>query len=134
MRLHRPLFSIVVILAQTLFSLEDYFEIRAWREANPSLDALLNMVIRYDTILLFVVLIGVCEMLTSPCALKKILRLVLVIILLGYNFSAYIPIDDFNSAVYNSAGFVAMLSYFLIVFTIGKYVQSVINRKLKPET
>ncbi len=121
MKLYKPLFSIIVIFIQLILSLKDYFELLEWRKANPELDSLINFVIHYDTLFLFVLIIGIYEMLTKPNWFKTIIRIFLVCIVLGTYFSGLIPIEGFKSGVYNTAWFSAIVAFILILIRIGKY-------------
>jgi hypothetical protein len=122
LKLYKPLFSVVIIIIQLIFSLKDYYELQEWRKANPELDALINLVIHYDTLFIFVLLIGIYEMLTKPSLNKKLIRLILVFIVFGYHFSGLIPIQNFKYGIYNSAWFLGCCSFLLILIQITKYV------------
>jgi len=131
MKLYKPLFSIIVILIQLILSIKDYFELKEWREANPEIDSLINLVIQYDSIFLFVLIIGIYEMLTKPNWFKTLIRIFLVCIVLGTEFSGLIPIEGFKSGVYNTAWFSAVIAVVLILIQIGKYgIGKITNRKL----
>ena len=121
MKLYKPLFSSLVIVLQLILSIKDYFELQKWKKENPELDALLNLVIRYDTLFLSVLVIGVNEMFTKPSWLKILLRVLLITIVLGYEFSEMIPIENFGSGVYNSSCFLAAVSVILFLFRIEKH-------------
>jgi hypothetical protein len=132
MKIYKPFFSIIIILIQLIFSLKDYYKLQEWRKANPELDALINLVIHYDTLFIFVLLIGIYEMLTKPSLNKKLIRLILVFIVFGYNFSSLIPIKDFKYGIYNSAWFLGLSAFVLILAKISKYIiEKITNRKLK---
>lgn len=126
MKLHNPLFSIIVILIQLILSIKDYFELQEWKKANPEFDSLISLVIHYDTLFLFVLIIGIYEMLTKPSRFKTLIRIFLVCIVLGTEFSGLVPIEGFKSVVYNTAWFSAVVSVVLILAQIGKTT----NRKL----
>jgi hypothetical protein len=119
-KIYNPLFSIIVIVVQLILSLKEYYELQEWRKANPELDALINLVIRYDTFFLFVLIIGIYEMLIKPSLFKNLIRISLVCIVLGYHFSGIIPIENFQSGVYNTALFSAIVTVVLILVRIGK--------------
>ncbi len=121
MKFYKPLFSIIVIVVQLILSLKDYFQLQEWKKANPELDAIINLIIHYDTLFLCVLVIGVNEMLTKPSWIKSLIRILLVGIVLGYEFSGLIPIEDFSSGVYNSTCFLAVVSVILFLFRIEKY-------------
>ena len=121
MKLYKPLFSIIIIVIQLILSLKNYYELQEWRKANPEIDGLINLVIHYDTLFLFVLIIGVYEMLTKPSIIKYLIRIFLVCIVFGYYFSEVIPIEDFKFGVYNTAWFSAGVALALILIRIGKY-------------
>lgn len=122
MKIYKPFFSIIIILIQLILSLNDYYGLQEWRKANPELDGLINLVIHYDTLFLFVLSIGIYEMLTKPGLNKKLIRGFLVIIVFGYHFSGLIPIKDFKYGIYNTAWFLGCSSFLLILIQITKYV------------
>ncbi|WP_405207158.1 hypothetical protein [Aquimarina sp. LLG6339-5] len=128
MKLYKPLFSIIVIIVQLILSLKDYYELQEWKKANPELDSLISLVIHYDTLFLFVLIIGVYEMQTKPSLIKKLIRILLVCIVFGYSFSGIIPIEDFKFGVYNTAWFSAVVAIVLILIQIGKYGVKKINK------
>ena len=103
----------------------EYLEDKAWREANPELDDLMNRLIFYDTLLIFVLIIGVFEILTKPSWLKKTTRILLISIVFGYQISKFIPIKDLNIAIYNTAWLSATIAFILIIV---KIIQSIRNR------
>ena len=132
MKIYKPIFSIIIILIQLILSLKDYYELQEWRKANSELDGLINLVIHYDTLFLFVLLIGIYEMLTKPSLHKKLIRLILVFIVFGYHFSGLIPIKDFKYGVYNTAWFLGFSAFVLILGKISKYlIEKITSRKLK---
>ncbi|GAB5399267.1 MAG: hypothetical protein Aureis2KO_08520 [Aureisphaera sp.] len=122
MKLYKPVFSILVIIVQFILSLNDYYELQEWRKANPELDSIINLLITYDTLFLFVFIIGFYEMLTRPGRFKMIIRIFLVCIILGTQFSEFVPIDSFYFGVYNTAWFSAVVAVPLILFRLGKYL------------
>ena len=122
MKIYKPIFSIIIILIQFILSLKDYYGLQEWRKANPELDGLINLVIHYDTLFLFVLSIGIYEMLTKPSLNKKLIRIFLVIIVFGHHFSGLIPIKDFKYGIYNTAWFLGCSSFLLILIQITKYV------------
>tara|TARA_R110002051_G_scaffold324494_1_gene422028 strand:+ start:409 stop:825 length:417 start_codon:yes stop_codon:yes gene_type:complete len=122
MKIYKPVFSIIIILIQLILSIKDYYGLQEWRKANPELDGLVNLVIHYDTLFLFVLSIGIYEMITKPGLNKKIIRFILVIIVFGYHFSGLIPIKDFKYGIYNTAWFLGCSSFLLILIQITKYV------------
>lgn len=121
MKFYKPLFSIIVIIIQLILSIKDHFQLLEWKKENPGLDAIINLVIRYDTLFLCVLIIGVNEMLTKTNWLKILLRILLVGIVLGYEFSGLIPIEGFSSGVYNFTCFFAVFSIILFLFRIEKH-------------
>ena len=121
MKLHKPFFSTIVIIFQLIISLKDYYKLQEWKKANPGLDALINKIIHYDTLFLFVLIIGGFEMLTKPSWFKNLIRIFLVCIVLGHHFSEIIPIEGFKFGVYNTAWFSAVIAIVLISIRVGKY-------------
>ncbi len=131
MKLYSPVFSIIVIIVQLILSLKDYYELQEWKKENPELDSLINLVIQYDTLFLFVLIIGIYEMLTKPSWFKILIRIFLICIVLGTEFSGLIPIADFKSGIYNTAWFSAVFAIVLILIRIGKYgIKKMNSRKL----
>jgi len=131
MKFYKPLFSITVILIQLTLSVKEYFKLQEWKKANPELDSIVNLNITYDSLFLFVFIIGIYEMLTKPSWFKTAIRIFLVCIILGTEFSDFIPIDQFYYGVYNTAWFSAVVAIVLILFRVGKYNFGKINdRKL----
>jgi hypothetical protein len=132
MKIYKPVFSIIIILIQLILSLKDYYRLQEWRKANPELDGLINLVIHYDTLFLFVLSIGIFEMLTKPSLNKRLIRIFLVIIVFGYHFSGLIPIKDFKYGIYNTAWFLGFSAFVLILAKISKYIiEKITSRKLK---
>ncbi len=131
MKSYKPLFSIIVLIVQLILSLKDYYQLQEWRKANPELDSLINLVIQYDTLFLFVLIIGIYEMLTKPSWVKTLIKIFLVCIVLGTEFSGLVPIEDFKSGIYNTAWFSAIVAIVLILIQIGKYgIEKMNIRKL----
>jgi len=131
MKFYKPLFSIIVILIQLILSVKEYFKLQEWKKANPELDSLINLNITYDSLFLYVFIIGIYEMLTKPSWFKTVVRIFLVCIILGTEFSDFIPIDQFYYGVYNTAWFSAVVAIVLILVRIGKYgFGKINNRKL----
>ncbi len=120
MKFYKPLFSITVIIVQLILSLKEYYQLQEWKKANPELDSLINLVIQYDTLFLFVLIIGIFEILTKPNWFKTLIRIFLVCIVLGTEFSGLIPIEGFKSGIYNTAWFSAIVAIVLILIRIGK--------------
>ncbi|MBC8753837.1 hypothetical protein H2O64_04095 [Kordia sp. YSTF-M3] len=120
MKLHKPLFSIIVILIQLILSLISYYDFIEWGKANPELNALICRIFHGDSLFIFVTLIGFYEMLTKPSLFKTFLRIFLICIVLGTQFGGLIPIADFYSGVYNTAWFSAVVAFFLILIRIIK--------------
>jgi len=120
MKLHKPIFSVFIIIIQLIFSLNDYYQLQQWKKANPEIDSIINLVRHYDTLFLFVLIIGIFEILTSPGWLKNLMRIFLICIVFGYHFSGLIPIKGFKFGVYNTAWFAAVVTVILILVKIGK--------------
>ncbi len=129
MKLYKPLFSIVIILTQLALSIKDYFKLQEWKKANTELDSLININTTYDSLFLFVFILGIYEMMSKPSWFKKAIRIFLVCIILGIEFSSFIPIDQFYYGVYNTAWFSAVVAIALILVRIGKYSFEKINDK-----
>ena len=135
MKIYNPLFSIIIITIQLIFSLKDYYELQEWRKANPELDSLINLGIQYATLFLFILIIGIYEMLTKLSWFKTLIRIFLACIVLGTEFSGLIPIEGFKSGVYNTAWFSAFVAIVLILIRIGKYgIGKLNNRKLNKDS
>jgi len=133
MKFYKPLFSIIVILVQLILSLISHYEfiegMEKMKRENPELYELINIVITYDTLFLFVLVIGFYEMTTKPSLFKTLVRIFLVCIVLGTQFSGLVPIEVFYYGVYNTAWFSAVLAFALILTRIGK--NTVSRNKLK---
>lgn len=129
MKLYNPLFSIIVIFVQLILSIKNYYQFQEWKKANPELDAVINIITHYDTLFLSVLVIGIYEILTKPSWMKNLLRILLIGIVLGYEFSGLIPIEDFRFGVYNSACFLAVASVILFLFRIENYSNGSKNDK-----
>ena len=131
MKFYKPLFSIVIIIIQLILSIKEYYNLQQWKMENPELDSFVSHYITYDSLFLFVFIIGIYEMLTKPSWFKNLIRIFLVCIILGTEFSDFIPIDQFYYGVYNTAWFSAVVAIVLILVRIGKYSFGKINdRKL----
>ena len=127
MKFYKPLFSIIVIIIQLILSIKEYYKLQEWKIANPELDSLVSHYITYDSLFLFVFIIGIYEMLTKPSWFKTAIRIFLVCIILGTEFSDFIPIDQFYYGVYNTAWFSTIVAIVLILVRIGKYSFGKIN-------
>lgn len=121
MKFYKPLFSIIAIIVQLILSLKEYYKYKEWEEANLQLDFVICFNITYDTLLFFIFIIGIYEMLTKPSWLKTTIRILLVCIILGTEFSEFVPINQFYFGVYNTAWFSAVVAIILILVRIGKY-------------
>jgi len=126
-KFYKPLFSIIAILIQLILSFKEYFKLQEWRKANPELDSIINLIITYNSLFLFVFIIGIYEMQTKPSWFKTVVRIFLVCIILGTEFSNFIPIDQFYYGVYNTAWFSAVVTAVLTLVRIGKYSFEKIN-------
>jgi hypothetical protein len=121
MKFYKPIFSIIVVIIQLILSTVSYFEFIAWGKANPELDGLINRIFHGDSLFLFVLIIGLYEMLTKPSWFKSAIRIFLLCIVLGTQFSEHIPIDQFFFGVYNTAWFSAVVAFVLILVKFGRY-------------
>lgn len=128
MKFYKPLFSIVIILIQLTLSVKEYFKLQEWIKANPGLNGIINKIIHYDKLFLFVLIIGIYEMLTKPSWFKSLIRIFLVCIVLGYHFSGIIPIVDFKFGIYNTAWFTTVVAFLHILVRIGKYTYEKIKK------
>ena len=125
MRFYKPLFSVIVIIAQLILSIKHHFEHLKWAEdmekSDPELFGLICYNTTYTSLFFFVFIIGLYEMLTKPSWFKTAVRIFLVCIILGTEFSNFIPINQFYYGVYNTAWFSAVVAIVLILVRIGKY-------------
>ncbi|QIE58700.1 hypothetical protein G5B37_03720 [Rasiella rasia] len=121
MKFHKPLFSILIISIQLILSVISYINFIAWEKANPEFVEHINRIFHGDTLFMFVLIIGIYEMITKTGLWKKFIRVFLICIVLGTQFSESIPIDDFYYGVYNTAWFTSVLAFVLILIKFGKY-------------
>ena len=125
MKLYKPFFSIIIILIQLFLSVSTHFNhiqaMEKLKTENPELYELTDLYITYDSLFLFVLVIGIYEMITKPSWFKKAIRLFLVCIILGTEFSGFLPINQLYYGVYNTAWFSAIIAFVLILVRIGKY-------------
>ncbi|WP_299765326.1 hypothetical protein [uncultured Dokdonia sp.] len=121
MKFYKPLFSSIVIVIQLILSIISYYGYVAWGEANPEMNRLISRLFHGDSLFLFVLIIGFYEMQTKPSWFKTAIRIFLVCIVLGAQFSELIPIDQFYFGVYNTAWFAAIVTILLILIRIGNY-------------
>jgi len=121
MKFYKPIFSIFIILIQLIFSIVNYIDFIAWEKGNPEFVEHINRIFHGDSLFLFVLVIGIYEMTTKPNLWKTIIRVFLIFIVLGTQFSGLIPIDQFYFGVYNTAWFSAVVAIVLILVRIGKY-------------
>ena len=125
MKLFKPLYSIILIVVQLILSLIGYYDhietIKELEKTKPGLLELINFSTPYETLFIFVLIIGFYEMLTKPSLFKTVIRIFLAFIVLGTQFSEIIPIEDFYSGVYNTAWFSSVVAITLILIRIGKY-------------
>ena len=130
MKIYKPLFSFIVILIQLILSVTDYFELEKWSAENPELYKIISLNITYETLFLFVLIIGVYEMLIKPSLLKSVIRIFMICIVLGTQFSGLIPMEDFYFGVYNTAWFLAVVAFILTLVKIGKFgIEKLIDKK-----
>lgn len=129
MKFYKPLFSIIVIFVQLILSLKDHFQFLERKKNNQELFDLISYTVTYDTLFLFVLIIGFYEMLTKPSWFKTAIRIFLVCIVLGTQFSGLIPIDQFYFGVYNTAWFAAVVAFALSLYKIAKNVEEKRNEK-----
>ena len=118
MKIYNPAFSIVVVAIQFLLSLLDHFKLQQWKELNPGIDSIISLIANYKTFFIFILIIGVSEILTKPSLLKNVVRALLVCLVLGYNLSFLLPIEDFKSGVYNTAWCFSIAAVLLIATQI----------------
>ncbi len=133
MKFYKPLFSVIIILIQLSLSVLTHFDyIRSTEKLkteNPDLWELISYRTTYDSLFLFVLIIGIYEMTTKPSLFKTFVRVFLVCIILGTQFSGIIPIEDFYFGVYNTSWFSAVLAFLLILTKIG--INIVSRNKIK---
>lgn len=120
MKLHKPLFSLIVIIIQLILSIVSYLDFVAWGKANSELDGLISRIFHGDSLFLFVLVIGLYEMQTKPSWFKTATRIFLVCIVLGTQFSGLIPIEGFYYGVYNTAWFSTIIAIILFLFKMEK--------------
>jgi hypothetical protein len=129
MKFYKPLLSFLIILIQLILSVVSYIDFVAWEKGNPEFVEHINRIFHGDSLFLFVLVIGFYEMQTKPSWFKTAIRIFLVCIVLGTQFSGLIPIDQFYFGVYNTAWFSAVVAVVLILIRIGKYSIGKINDK-----
>jgi hypothetical protein len=120
-KFYKPLFSIIVIIVQLILSLKEYYEFIQWGNDNPELNELITRNFLGNSLFLFVLIIGIYEMLTKPGWLKNIIRIFLVSIVISYHFSGIIPVENFKFGVYNTAWFSSVIAFVLILIQIVNY-------------
>jgi VIT1/CCC1 family predicted Fe2+/Mn2+ transporter len=129
MKFHKPLFSFLIILIQLILSVVSYIDFVAWEKGNPEFVEHINRIFHEDSLFLFVLIIGFYEMQTKPSWFKTAIRIFLVCIILGTQFSGLVPIAQFYFGVYNTAWFSTVVVVVLILTRIGKYSIGKINNK-----
>ena len=133
MKVYKPLFAIIIIIIQLLLSLKHHFAHIKWikemEKTDPELFELICYNTTYTSLFIFIFIIGLYEMLTKPSWFKTAVRIFLVCIILGTEFSDFIPIDQFYYGVYNTAWFSAVVAIVLILVRIGKYAFGKINNR-----
>ena len=124
MKFYKPLFSIIVIIIQLILSLKHHFEHLKWADEmeknDPELFGLICYNTTYTSLFFFVFIIGLYEMLIKPSWFKTVIRIFLVCIIIGTEFSNFIPIDQFYFGVYNTAWFSAVVAFILTLWKIVK--------------
>ncbi len=107
-----------------ILSIIDHYDhleaIKEMKKTNPELYEVIEFSTTYDTLFIFVLIIGFYEMTTKPSWFKTAIRIFLIGIILGTQFSSLIPIEGFYFGVYNTAWFSAILAFALILTRIGK--------------
>jgi hypothetical protein len=93
------------------------------KASNPELHGLININTTYETIFLFILIIGIYEALTKPSWLKNSIRILLICIIVGISFSDLIPVNNLYSAVYNTVWFFATAAFILILIKILYYFE-----------
>jgi len=105
-----------------ILSLTDHFQHLEWikekEKTDPGFLDLISYSVTYDSLFLFVLIIGFYEMTTKPSWIKIVLRIFLVCVILGTQFSGLIPIEDFYFGVYNTAWFSTFVAVFHILVRI----------------
>lgn len=112
--------------------MKSYYDYVEWGNANIELDGIISRYYLGDSFFIFVLIIAFYEMTTKPSWIKITIRVFLVFIILGTQFSTLIPIKDFYFGTYNTAWFAATVAFVLLLFRIGKYaIEKNKNRKSK---
>ncbi len=126
MRIYDPKFSIVIILTQLLLSVKEHLEHLNWLremiEKDPHSLDLISYGTTYEYLFFFVTIIAIFEMFSKPSWFKNSLRFFLVAIILGTEFSNFIPIESFYFGVYNTAWFSAIVAIFLLLIRSLIYI------------
>ena len=124
MKFYKPLFSIIVIIIQLILSLKHHFEHLKWvdemEKNDPELFGLICYNTTYTSLFFFVFMIALYEMLIKPSWFKTVIRILLICIIIGTEFSDFIPIDQFYFGVYNTAWFSAVVAFILALWKIVK--------------
>ncbi len=103
-----------------ILSVIEYFEFQEWKKANPELYDLSDLNPLYGKFFLFVLTIGIYEMLIKPSLKKTLVRILLIFVVIGYNLAEFIPIEEFDFEMYYFAWFLAIVSFALIMVRITK--------------
>ena len=123
MKFYKPQFSIIIIIIQLILSVIAYFDFVEWGIDNPELDGLINRHFLEHKLFLFVLIIGLYEMINKPSLLKILLRIFLVCILIGTQILVTFHL------FYNAAWFTAIVLLILILIQFGIYIYKNINSK-----
>jgi len=122
-----------MVSIQLILSINDHYHhlevIEEVKKTNPGLYEVVEFSINYDTLFIFVLIIGLYEMTTKLSLFKTVIRVFLICIILGTQFSRLVPIEDFYYGVYNTAWFSSVLAFALILTRIGK--NNINTNKLK---
>tara|TARA_R110000850_G_C9600656_1_gene428626 strand:+ start:48 stop:434 length:387 start_codon:yes stop_codon:yes gene_type:complete len=123
-KLHKPLFSIIIIIVHLIFSIISYYDFFGWGLGQPEVGELICRVYLGDYLFLWVVIIGFYEMLTKPSWFKTAIRILLIFIVIGTH------IDILFTGVYNTAFISAIVASILILIRFGKYgIKKITERK-----
>jgi hypothetical protein len=93
------------------------------RKLLTLLHGLINISTTNKTLFLIILIIGIYEVLTELSWFKNSIKIVLICIIVGIVFSDLIPINNFYSAVYNTAWFFATAAFILILIKILYYLE-----------
>jgi hypothetical protein len=121
MKLHKPLFSTILILIQLLFAVNEHIQHQNWKKENPDIEGIICFYLLYPELFLFVLIIGVFEMLTKPGWFKTMVRILLAGIVVGAELSKLAPINQLYHGFFNTAGVCALIAFVWLLFRFWKF-------------